>query len=189
MEGSDFRWRGAVSDPYTLHQSRSLYSAAALNLHRYPLLLPSSGEFMVRDSVAPVLCTTRLVTWGGRKPTTCALRRSGEKSLPCERRDPSASSPVPSSVPLPHCVLCPQSDFHSAHRCSCCCSSRSIGTQVPTNPQISLHSVLPHNQYRGMHAPLLHSRAFKLLTLSISLGRAGHLCLLSRAQEAPSELP
>ena len=58
-------------------------------------------------SVAPVLCTTRLVTGGERKPERCALRRSGVKSLPCERRNPSASVPVPSSAiwPVTHSVV------------------------------------------------------------------------------------
>ena len=52
-------------------------------------------------SIAPVFCTTLWVTGGGRKPTTCALLRSGVKSLPCKRRNPLASFPVPSSGPLP----------------------------------------------------------------------------------------
>ena len=48
---------------------------------------------MVRGSVAPVLCTTRLVGGVEQKPTTCALRRSGVKYLPCKRMD--ALTPVP----------------------------------------------------------------------------------------------
>ena len=178
--------------------------------------------------IAPVLCATRLlVTGGGRKPRTCALGRSGVKSLPCERfdpltpfpptsgrtmirgipvlcttqlvngvvrrtaalggkipcerRNPSASFPVPSSGPSPIAS--------SAHRCSCCCRRRSIRSQEPIHPHITLHLISPHNQYRGTHAFLLHLLVFTLLTLSISPGGAGHLRILSRAQETPSELP
>ena len=58
---------------------------------------------MVRASVAVVLCTTRLVT----RVETCALRRSGVKSRPCELLNPltllSPSSGVRGSV-VP--VLC-----------------------------------------------------------------------------------
>ena len=85
-------------------------TAAALNLHRCPLFLPSSGESMVRGNVTLVLCTTRLVSGGGRKPTTCALRCSGVKSISRDSMDPlnlfphsSDESMVRGSVAL---VLC-----------------------------------------------------------------------------------
>ena len=69
-------------------------TASEQNLQRCPLFLPSSGESMVRASVALVLCTTRLVT----RVEACALRLSGVKSLPCELLTPLTLLPPSSGV-------------------------------------------------------------------------------------------
>ena len=73
-------------------------TAAALNLHRCPLFLPTSG-----GRVAPVLCTTRLVTGGGQRPATCAQRRAGVKSLLV-------------TWPVSHRVFWPRGGYRCAHQ-------------------------------------------------------------------------
>ena len=56
--------------------------------------IPLTSGWPMGRGIAPVLCATRLlVTGGGRKPRTCALGRSGVKSLPCERFDPLTPFP------------------------------------------------------------------------------------------------
>ena len=87
--------------------------------------------------------------------------------------------PCPVIWPVTHRVVGPRMDGRSAHRYSCCCHSRSIRSLAPTDPHITLHFIPPHNQYRQIHVFLLHSRAFTLLTMSISPRGEGHLRLLS----------
>ena len=83
----------------------------------------------------PCPCTTRLVTGCGRKPTTCALRRSGVKPLPRERGDPS-TSPLPSSGP-------PHRDYRHTRRCNSAATVAAVAAEpilppLPTNPLPSL---------------------------------------------------
>ena len=188
-------------------------TASEQNLQRCPLFLPSSGESMVRASVALVLCTTRLVTRveacalrlsgvksrpcellnpltllspssgvrGSVVPVLCKIRlvtggpagvgesprrshcgacSSADKSLPCERRNPLTSFPVPSFYPLPHRFVSQKATaLLSSAALAVAAAAVSAAEHQP--PFISpctrtVHLIPPHNQsynqYRGIHA-------------------------------------
>ena len=120
-------------------------------------------------------------------PLTSLPPKSGRTMV----RNPSASFPVPSSSPLRIASSGPEATAVLPTADLAVAATAASGCRAPIDPHITLHLIPPHNpsQYRGIHAFLLHSRFFTLLTLSISPGGAGHLRLLSGTQETPSELP
>ena len=140
---------------------------------------PLIWSVLVWGSVAQlalVLCTTQLVTGGGQKPLTCALRRSGVKSLPCKRRHPSVSE----SFPIRHLARFPSelsgpkvTAILPTAALAVAAAAASAAEHQPTVISLctSYHLIISTRAY--MHSNSIH--AFKLLnTLSTSPEGAVH---------------
>ena len=83
----------------------------------------------------------RMVRYFVVRSTTCALQRSGVRSL--RTRGSLSLLPCPVIWPVAPSHRRPQSDCRSAHLCSSRCSSRSIRIRAPSNTQITLHLTSP----------------------------------------------
>ena len=113
---------------------------------------------MVRG-ITPVR-TARLVRGGGRKPTMCALRRSGVKSLPCERLDTPTSLPPNLSGPEVTAVLSP-ADLAVAATAASAAEHQSTLISLCTSYHLIIstgaymHSYFIHVPLHSLHCPLV----------------------------------